>query len=211
MDIGIPDNVIDLYSNNNSYLDNSFDLREIIKRRKHDTHKGDYGKVGIVAGSRGMTGAALLCAESALRSGAGLVYILSPLNILSVYENSLKEAVKIEVGNFNDYYFSEKHAEKVYNVTKEFDSVVIGPGLGTRETTKSFVRRLVTLLSRTKVKIILDADGINAFNGYSHMLKGDNIVITPHYGEFLRLTNNVSKGRIEDAKVFVKNGIITRY
>lgn len=208
-DIGIPDNVIDLFSESYEYFDSKFDLRKVIKKRKYDTHKGNYGRVGIIAGSRGMTGAAILSAESALRSGAGLVYMFAPLNILPVYETTIKEAVKIEVGSSNDYYFSERHIDKVYDAAKDLDSVVIGPGLGTRETTKCFVRRLVTLLSRTNVKIILDADGINAFAGYKNTLKGDNIVITPHYGEFLRLNNNETSGRIEDARVFNKNGIIT--
>ena len=71
-------------------------LKYYNQERKPDTHKGDYGHVFIVAGSEGMTGAAMLCAESAIRTGAGLVYLFSPGKLLPIYETSCKEAVKIK-------------------------------------------------------------------------------------------------------------------
>lgn len=208
-DIGIPNSVINMFSNENYYIDNSFDLKLLIKERKKDTHKGDYGKVGIIAGSRGMTGAALLCAESALRSGAGLVYLFSPSSLMPIYEASLKEVVKIEVGKKNDDCFLEKHADEIISRAKSFDTIIIGPGLGSKETTKKFVRKVISKLGDTDIKIVLDADGINSFIGHLDQLKAKQIVITPHYGEYLRLISNESKGRIADAGYFNKNNIIT--
>ncbi|HHT92104.1 MAG TPA: NAD(P)H-hydrate dehydratase [Clostridiaceae bacterium] len=208
-DIGIPSFVKKMFAGNNEYLDEGFNLSNIVGNREKDTHKGDYGKICVVAGSRGMTGAAMLCAESALRSGAGYVFMLSPAGLLTVFESVLREPVKIPIGDNDDGFFREEHIEEVLKYVLTCDSVVIGPGLGIRETTKVFVRRLISELKNKDVKVILDADGINAFEGRSNELAGENIVITPHYVEFSRLTGSSLGDRIKDAGYFNDKGIIT--
>ncbi len=207
--IGIPDFITDMFTGNNEYLDyESINIKDIIKTRKKDSHKGDYGKVYVVAGSRGMTGAALLCAEAALRSGAGLCYIISPKALTTVYETVLREAVKIGIGEDNDSCFMNRHTEEVLNSIPDGSNVILGPGLGTNESTKKFVLNIVPEIINKKCKLILDADGINAFENKSYLLENKNIVITPHVIEMQRLTGKKLSGRIADTLNLAKNGLI---
>lgn len=160
--------------------------------RKPDTHKGDYGRVFIVAGSEGMTGAAMLCAEAAIRTGAGLVYLFAPGKILPVYEIGCKEAVKIKVGEGDDPFFKEKHVRQVVGVIKKSQGsacVVVGPGIGTNIQTSKFVKGLLSELSEIDIPVILDADGLNAYKNeqYKDFVMPKNTIITPHVGELARL------------------------
>ena len=135
--------------------------------RNPDTHKGDYGRVFVVAGSEGMTGAAMLCADAALRTGAGLVYLFAPGKLLPVYEVGCKEAVKIKVGDDDTAYFKENHVMQIVNeINKSSGSacVVVGPGLGRNTQTVKFVHGLLEELSNTDIPLILDADGLNAYS-----------------------------------------------
>lgn len=179
-------------------------------KRAADTHKGDYGRVYIIAGSEGMTGAAMLCAESAVRSGAGLVYLFSPGKILPVYEIACREAVKLKVGGDADAFFKECHvceiADKISDYAQQKSVVVIGPGLGNHNETKKFIIGLMDELKRKQLPIILDADGLNAFKGCIERLKysGEKIVITPHVAELSRLIkkdiDHINKNRLESAR-----------
>ena len=176
--------------------------------RKPDTHKGDYGRVFIVAGSEGMTGAAMLCAEAAIRTGAGLVYLFAPGKILPVYEIGCKEAVKIKVGEGDDPFFKEKHVRQVVGVIKKSQGsacVVVGPGIGTNIQTSKFVKGLLSELSEIDIPVILDADGLNAYKNeqYKDFVKPKNTIITPHVGELARLmtvsTEYINNNRSEAA------------
>lgn len=156
--------------------------------RKAQTHKGVYGKVFVIAGCEGMTGAAMLCAEAAIRSGAGLVYLFSPGKILPVYEISCREAVKIKIGDDGDSHFKEKHVREVSNVilsTKENSVVVIGPGLGRNPETALFVRGVLNEIKDKNIPIILDADGLNAYKG---RVIPEGLILTPHVAELSRIT-----------------------
>ena len=176
--------------------------------RKPDTHKGDYGRVFIVAGSEGMTGAAMLCAEAAIRTGAGLVYLFAPGKILPVYEIGCKEAVKIKVGEGDDPFFKEKHVRQVVGVIKKSQGsacVVVGPGIGTNIQTSKFVKGLLSELSEIDIPVILDADGLNAYKNeqYKDFVMPKNTIITPHVGELARLmtvsTEYINNNRSEAA------------
>ena len=179
------------------------------------THKGDYGRVFIIAGSEGMTGAAMLCAESALRTGAGLVFLFAPGKLLQTYEIGCREAVKIKVGDECDSYFRQKHVRQVADIVKfsgEHSAVVIGPGLGTQPDTKLVIYRIVEELSAVGVPVILDADGLNAYRGVASQiarytwLSGNRgkIVLTPHAAELSRLTgmelSDINNNRSEAAR-----------
>lgn len=176
--------------------------------RKPDTHKGDYGRVFIVAGSEGMTGAAMLCADAAIRTGAGLVYLFAPGKILPVYEIGCKEAVKIKVGEGYDPFFKEKHVRQVVGVIKKSQGsacVVVGPGIGTNIQTSKFVKGLLSELSEIDIPVILDADGLNAYKNeqYKDFVMPKNTIITPHVGELARLmtvsTEYINNNRPEAA------------
>lgn len=163
------------------------------KKRSADTHKGDYGKVLVIAGSIGMTGAAYLCGKAALHTGAGLVYLASPEGLISTYECLLPEAVKIPIGTGDDQWFQEAHYTQLMELSKGKDVVVIGPGLGGRPEIGKLVRALLQTpeFAPDAYGIILDADGLNAWMRYNEELAeiaSKRLILTPHEGEFARLT-----------------------
>lgn len=178
-------------------------------KRNTDSHKGDYGRVYIVAGSEGMTGAAMLCAESALRTGAGLVYLFAPGKLLPIYEIACREAVKIKVGDEEDCFFRQTHIRQIVDTISRFSEksvVVIGPGLGLNNETKSFIRLLLSELSALDLPVILDADGLNSLKGRADLLKEyysekkeKKLIITPHTAELSRLikkdVDHINKNR----------------
>ena len=188
--------------------------------RNPQTHKGDYGRVYIIVGSEGMTGAAMLCAEAALRAGAGLVYLLSPGKLLPVYETGCREAVKIKIGTDQDGYFTQRHVREAADAIKYAGghcAVVLGPGLGSRNETKSFIYGILSELSNRRISLILDADGLNAFYRQGDRLRDygfDNMVITPHAAELSRLTlisiEEINAHRIEAAnRAAIRTGAVT--
>ena len=166
--------------------------------RNPDTHKGDYGRVFVIAGSEGMTGAAMLCADAALRTGAGLVYLFAPGKLLPVYEVGCKEAVKIKVGDDDTAFFKENHVRQIVKEVKKSSGracVVVGPGLGRNTQTVKFVHGLLEELSNTDIPVILDADGLNAYSYKKYLDRKlpEKLIITPHVGELSRLTGVESK------------------
>lgn len=142
-----------------------------LPKRKLDAHKGDYGKVFILAGSEGMLGAGVLCCRGALRVGAGLVYLSVPRNLRDIANLATPEVI---ITNEDPAYSA--------------DAIAIGPGLGNR---RKLARNLLYRLNRKKIKVpvVLDADGINAFlKDLNSLRKLDlNLILTPHPGELGRL------------------------
>lgn len=181
--------------------------------RKGDTHKGDYGRVLIIAGSQGMTGAACLCGKAALHMGAGLVYLACPTGLLATYECLVPEAVKIPVGTREDFWFKEEHHAALTELTKGKDVIVLGPGLGTARETKKLVRALLEepAFGQDARGIVLDADGLNAWKNYRPELEAvasPKLILTPHEGEFARIAGTkgaeIHGAREEQAQTFAQ-------
>jgi len=146
-----------------------------LPRRPPDAHKGDCGRVVIVAGSRGMAGAAVLASQAAYRGGAGLV-------ILAVPENILDTVAALQV-------CAIVRAIPVNEDELEADVLAVGPGLGASPAAVAEVRRVV---ATTKRPLVLDADGLNAFVGAPDLLvtSGSPRILTPHPGELARLVQS---------------------
>ena len=159
------------------------EFKKAFSKRSKDSHKGDYGHLFLVSGSVGMTGAAALAAKAALRSGAGLVTLGIPASLNSVLEAKVTEAMTFPIEDGKKGYLSHQGFSKVSRFIKDKDIVGIGPGLGRRQETFSFVRKLT---AQVKKPIVLDADGLIAFKGHLNAFKkkDQDIVITPHPGEF---------------------------
>lgn len=162
-------------------------------KRPEDSHKGDYGRVLIVAGSEGMTGAAYLCGKAALHIGAGLVYIAVPRGLLPIYETLLPEAVKCPVGEKEDVWFKESHLPQLCRLSCKKDSIIIGPGLGRRPETERLVRGLLSseTFGADAPGVVLDADALHAWGKYLPELSlasSGRLILTPHEGEFSNLT-----------------------
>ncbi len=202
-DIGIPPEVLDAVEGPRVELLTRGGMRELVSPRAHDSHKGDYGRVLVVAGSRGKTGAAHLAALGALRSGAGLVTIATPATCVPIVAAMAPEYMT-EALDETAEGLDPDGVEHVLEIAR--DVIAIGPGLGQAPATREFVRRLV---DRATMPLVIDADGLNAFGDEPDRLagrEGREVIVTPHPGEMARLLgmsiDEVQASRLEIARNF---------
>lgn len=175
------------------------DIKRLLPPRQPQTHKGDYGKILLICGSRGYTGAAALAAMGALRSGAGVVYLLVPESIYEIEAGKLWESVVIPAPDEKGM-LAESAAQKIKEYLPKMDAVLIGPGLGQSAGTLSAVK---TVLSQFDRPVVLDADGINVLAAHKDILRGRTAptVLTPHMGEFVRIGGQNMDDRVQAAKI----------
>ena len=157
-----------------------------ILTRKADSHKGDYGKVLVLAGSPGMTGAAALTCLGALRSGAGLITLGIPKSLNAIMEVKLTEVMTCPLPETRMGTLSVRALKPLLSRIKQYDVLAIGPGLSQDVETQQLVR---TLINNTSCPLVIDADGLNALVGYTEILakKKSSVIITPHLKEFSRI------------------------
>lgn len=155
--------------------------------RKGPEHKGDFGRVLVVAGSRGMSGAAVLAAEAAARIGAGLVTLGVPSVIHDVAENKLTEVMTFPLAETTKGNISHTALKDILDRCHNSDVIAIGPGLGTGPETATLVKDIIMNIS---IPCVLDADGLNAMSGKAGLFKSvkADLILTPHPGEMSRLT-----------------------
>lgn len=161
------------------------DVLNILPDRKADSHKGDYGKVLLLCGSRGFTGAAALAAMGALRSGAGLVYLGVPESIYAIEAVKLTEAIVFPLPE-EDGKLSAKAISLIRKYLQTMDAVLIGCGLGISTGTMSV---LDAVLREFKGPVVVDADAITIAATCPELIKERQYptILTPHEGEFCRL------------------------
>lgn len=184
-DIGIPADVIDGLDGPWVELMTREQMRAIVTPRAQDSHKGDFGRVLIVAGSRGKTGAAALAAHGALRSGAGLLTVATPASCQAIVAGYVAECMTLGVEETPEGTVCPEAIEGL--LAQDIDVLAVGPGLGRGDAVTTFVRALV---EKSEVPLVLDADALNAFAGEADGLlgrEGRDIIITPHPGEMARL------------------------
>lgn len=177
-------------------------IKGILKKRRKDIHKGDCGRLLIIAGSLGLTGAAIMSAVSSLRCGAGLVTLVCPRSLNHIFEVSIPEVMTMPVDD-TDGIINKNDLNKIIDKAKKSDCVLIGPGLGAGEDL-SYILKNVLLNCKN---IVIDADGINVLSKNIDILNGHNcnIIITPHVGEFSRLTNLESKDILKNTFEYAKD------
>ena len=162
-----------------------------LPRRATDGHKGTYGKVLVIAGSRGMSGAAVLCGRAALRSGAGLVQVASPAEVQDIVAAGCPAYMTTGIRQHTDGSFGDGTAEETFDLARSADVLAIGPGLGRGAGTGAFVRRMIEELADKPV--VLDADGLFAVSPFRGVTgRTAPLVLTPHPGEFARLTGGAA-------------------
>lgn len=182
-------------------------VRKALPRRSPNGHKGDYGRILLLCGSCGYTGAAALSAMGALRSGAGLVYLGVPESIYAIEASKLNEPIVFPLPEENGM-FSEKAIEKILPMLAKMDAVLIGPGMGCSDGTFAVVK---TVLKEFSGPVVLDADGINVLCGHIDVLRGRTgpTILTPHLGEFQRLCAELTADKIASAEKFAtQTGVI---
>jgi NAD(P)H-hydrate epimerase len=205
-DIGIPMKLLSDPGIKNSLISRSTILPWIKTPRKPDSHKGDFGHVLVIAGSKKMPGASVLAAQGILRSGAGLVTLAIPESIHRIVTTKLTEAMTLPLPETREGSISLKAEEKILKfVSERADVVVMGPGLSLNKETGKLIRNLAVKIEKP---LLLDADGITHLSEKISILKnrGKVTVITPHPGEMSRLakisSQKINKQRIDIAANF---------
>ena len=203
-DIGIPPDVIDALEGPNIELLTPEQVKPLVEPRAVDSHKGDFGRVTIVAGSRGKTGAAYLAAMGALRSGAGLVTVATPAGCLPIVAGMAPEYMTEGLPDAKNGTLTPGAIEHV--LALHHDVIACGPGLGRGAAVAEFVR---TLMERSTVPLVLDADALTVLADDPGILVGTeerDVIVTPHPGEMARLVGatveEVQANRIEMASNF---------
>lgn len=174
------------------------EFKKILSKRKDNTHKGSYGRVALIAGSRGMTGAPYLASQAALRSGSGLIYSLVPRSIEEIMGIKLTEAIVRPIEDNGRGHFTRSSLSEILGQVEGMDALGIGPGMGVG---KDRLNILEELIKTFKNPIVLDADAINCLSIKPDLLynRSGQVVITPHpaeLGRFLgKTTDEIQENR----------------
>jgi len=199
--IGFPKDIIEKESKRD-YIDWEW-AKKVFKPRVGYTHKGTFGHVLILGGSRGKSGAGLLAALGALKGGAGLVTLASTISLQKIYCSILPEILTLGLPENSYGEVSFESLEEILNACKRKSVLVIGPGLGLSEEMKKL---FFTLLEKLDIPVVIDADGLTLLSENPSVLKNYKIpkVLTPHPGEASRLLkiskDEILKDRLKIAK-----------
>ena len=185
VDIGFPEG---LDEDIKSYLIDDSDAIKLLPLRKPDAHKGDYGKLFVLAGSTGLTGAASMTSMAALRCGTGLVVLGCPSSLNAIMETKLTEVMTKPLPDVKKRgCLAIRGMGEIRQQIEWADAVAIGPGIGTHHETVELIQRLVSQIDKP---MVIDADGLNCLAKNPDILKQHKgqLVISPHPGEFSRLS-----------------------
>ena len=162
-------------------------INEHFPRRPDDAHKGTMGTLISLTGSLGFSGAAVMSAKAALRSGVGLHYQILPRSIYTIFASSVYESVCVPLGDADTASLNKGFIPDIEPYLNKATAVLIGCGLGNTEDTAEITH---AVLSSVKCPVIIDADGINALAPHIHMIDDADcdIVLTPHIKEFSRIS-----------------------
>lgn len=200
-DIGIPQCVIEKHYEKEIVIEEAL-VKEKLKARNKYSHKGDFGRVLVIAGSKGFTGAAYITSEAAVKCGAGLVTLCCHESIQPTLSSKLVEAMTLS--------FEEE--SRLKEAIANANAIAIGPGLGNNEKTLELLKYL---LKNANCPVVIDADAINVLKGNLSLLKNKNckVILTPHHGEMSRITElsteHILQHRLEAAKDFAKEYEVT--
>lgn len=168
-------------------------IGELCPIRRRESHKGDYGKVLLLCGSEGLTGAARLAAKAALRMGSGLVYLGVPEKIYPIIAAGAGSEIVFPLPCDDAGRLCMASLPVIGQRLAGMDAVLLGPGLGRSEALTQLVQAILGLC---RVPLVLDADGINAVAGHIDSLRGCAcpVILTPHDGEFARMGGDLKAG-----------------
>jgi len=204
-DIGFPDCAVSKL-NSKLFVSESSDVKNCLPFRRPDSHKGDYGRILVVGGSTGLTGAPVLTSEAALACGAGMVTAAVPASLNIIFETKLTETMTLPVEDSGRGVLQLEALEAIMKaISTKMDVLALGPGLGRDKGTVKLVNELAR---KVRLPVVVDADGLNALASNPGALEFFQapVIITPHPGEMARLTGlsaeKVRKRPIETARNF---------
>ena len=189
------------------HLSTPFDFAPLLAPRARDANKGSYGHVLVIGGSVGKAGAAAMAGFAALRAGAGLSTVATPKSVLAAVASFHPEVMTEALAETEAGTISLRAVGMSLDTLLDRTTIAIGPGISRNSETAAFVRTIVT---RGDKSLVVDADGLNAFEGTASKLngRGRSVVITPHPGEMARLTGltiaEVQTNRLEVARKFAR-------
>lgn len=210
--IGVPDIIIDDTKIKYNIITDEV-IQRLIPHRKSNTNKGDYGKGNIIAGSTGLTGAAILACKAALRSGMGLLKLYIPESLNIIITTAVPETVTVPLLEVRKGVIGINNFNKVIEDSNKSDVLAIGPGCGLNAEVGELLKRIIFEVHKP---LVIDADGLNALAKNVQWLenKKSDIIITPHPGEMSRLCGQtieeINDHPIETALSFSREwGVIT--
>lgn len=184
----------------------------VLSHRKLNTHKSDYGHIFVLAGSLGLSGAAVLCANSAMRAGAGLVTLGIPESLYPIVAKRVYlEVMTKPLPETKERALALSAYQKISDFSKKADVLAIGPGLSRNPSTQKLARKIILEINKP---LVIDADGLNALVGHLDILGKTQdprltTLLTPHPGEFSRLIGKpvafIQKNRETLAKSFAND------
>lgn len=185
VDIGFPDAAIREEGLWLSRLDR-LEMSRLLPGRTSDVHKGDCGRVAVIAGSVGLTGAATLTSRAVMRAGAGMALLGAPSSLIDSLATRLMEVMLRPLSETSARSLSQAALPDIIELAQWADALAIGPGLSRNPDTVALVRSVVTSVTRP---MVIDADGLNAFAGRASILRDcpAEVILTPHTGELARL------------------------
>lgn len=179
----------------------------IIPARRPDSHKDDYGRVLALCGSRGYTGAAYFAAQAAVRTGSGVMTLCTPEAVYPILASKLNEPIVYPVACDEDGRLTAQGAMQALAHCRKLDAVLVGCGLGLSNGVREAVQEV---LQQARCPVIVDADGINALSGHIDVLRNTTVpvILTPHAGEFRRLTGSSTVNEDDAASFASETGTI---
>ena len=205
--IGIENGLIEKYDTFGNNLVELNDVKKLLPRRRKTSYKYSNGKALIIGGSKGLSGAVAMSSLSALKSGAGGVVVAIPHSLSTIFNKKLYEIISLELDETNEGSIASNQYDSVKKRIDWADAVLIGPGLSLNDETKEF---LFDVISNCEKNIVVDADALSLIAADINVLRNRkqnaDIILTPHLGEFSRLTgidiSNIRKNRFEILKEF---------
>nr|WP_320015415.1 NAD(P)H-hydrate dehydratase [uncultured Desulfobacter sp.] len=206
IDIGIPGHIAKAESPD-IFLPESHDIAELIPARDFNAHKGNFGHLLVLAGSPGKTGAGALCANAAMRTGAGLVTLGVPEKLMPVIEPMVIEPMTTSLAQTPSGGLDAAALDDIIALLADKAALAIGPGMGTDHGTRELIKGIISIAS---VPMVIDADGLNCIAKNPDILNTVKapVILTPHPGEMARLTGkttaDIQQNRMETARNFAE-------
>jgi len=179
--IGVEPEAFDRYNKRKIFEIEQSDISKLIVQRRVNSHKYSNGKVFALAGAKGLTGAAFLCSQAALRTGSGAVILGTPESMNTILARKLTEVMTLPLPETKDASLSLDSYKLIKNKIKWCDCLLIGPGVSKNPETINLISKIV---NENDVPILLDADGLQAFKNIKSKNRKNIIILTPHFGEF---------------------------